>query len=66
MRKVKGGCVCDDDGSHGKKVIGAAVIMTVTVVWKKSDSINEDETKTVQNAMFFHVMAGVVEGDRAG
>ena len=45
MRKVKGGCVCDDDGSHGKKVIGAAVIITVTVVWKKSDSINEDEVR---------------------
>ena len=52
MRKVKGGCVCDDDGSHGKKVIGAAVIMTVTVVWKKSDSINEDETKTVKMQYF--------------
>lgn len=52
MRKVKGGCVCDDDGSHGKKVIGAAVIMTVTVVRKKSDSINEDETKTVKMQYF--------------
>lgn len=54
MRKVKGGCVCDDDGSHGKKVIGAAVIMTVTVVRKKSDSIikNADETKTVKMQYF--------------
>ena len=52
MRKVKGGCVFDDDGSHGKKVIGAAVIMTVTVVQKKSDSINEDETKTVKMQYF--------------
>ena len=52
MRKVKGGCVCDDDGSHGKKVIGAAVIMTVTVVQKKSNSINEDQTKTVKMQNF--------------
>lgn len=52
MRKVKGGCVCNDDGSHGKKVIGAAVIMTMTVVWKKSDSINEDESKTVKMQYF--------------
>lgn len=52
MRKVKGGCVCDDDGSHGRKVIGAAVIMTVTVVQKKSNSINEDETKTVKMQNF--------------
>lgn len=52
MRKVKGGCVCDDDGSHGKKVIGAAVIMTVTVVQKKNDSINEDESKTVKMQYF--------------
>lgn len=49
MRKVKGGCVCDDDDeSHWKKVIGAAVMMAVTVVLKKSDSVNEDETKTVK------------------
>ena len=53
MRKVKGGCVCDDDGSHGKKVIGAAVIMKVTVLQKKSDSIDEDETKTVKMQYFF-------------
>ena len=46
MRKVKGGCVCDDDRRHGKKVIGAAVVR------KKSDSINEDETKTVKMQYF--------------
>ena len=39
MRKVKGGCVCDDDRNHGKRVIGAAVRMTVKVVLKKSDSV---------------------------
>ena len=45
MRKVKGGCVCDDDRSHGKRVIGVAVMMTVTVVLKKSDSVNELKMK---------------------
>ena len=33
-------------------MIGAAVIMTVTVVQKKSNSINEDETKTVKMQNF--------------
>jgi len=33
-------------------VIGAAVMMTVTVVLKKSDPVNEDETKTVKIQYF--------------
>lgn len=42
----------DDDVSHGKRVIGVAVMMSVTVVLKKSDSVDGDETKTVKIQYF--------------